>query len=233
MLDVITKADYFAALNDEAVSAFISKSPHDLKRVQDAYIFNLLKNETNRKIIEIGGGNSRVLGALDNSNELWNLDEFDGRDGGPNTVICIDGVKEVVGSLGKGNVSLPSGYFDILFSISVIEHVPSADAIAEFFREGERILKFGGIMCHAIDIYLADEPQEYSSHRIQLYLTLAQQQGLSFLEVPMIDAALSFKCRYASNPDMAMFAWNKFAPQLAELRAESQSVSLKMSLIKR
>src|SRR3546814_1225846 len=43
---------------------------------QDAWTLNRLRETRNARVLEIGGGVSRVLPAMDESNERWNLDEF-------------------------------------------------------------------------------------------------------------------------------------------------------------
>jgi len=232
MLDVISKTEYFSALDDPKVSAFLRSSPHDLKRVQDAYIYSLLKDATDLRILEAGGGDSRLLKGLEKSNQLWNLDEFKGRVGGPANVIEIPGCRTAVGRLGDFSPELPSSHFDVLFSISVLEHLPHAQAITDFFRDGARVLKPGGVMYHAIDLYLKDEPFEYSSKRVQLLRECSEQGGLRFFEPPSIGDDICFRCSYATNPDLGMFGWNKAVPQLTELRLNAQSVSLKMALRK-
>ncbi len=232
MLDVISKEDYFSALDDSTVADFLKASPNDLKRVQDAYIFNLLKDVSGLRVIEVGGGNSRLLRSLSKLNELWNLDEFAGRDGGPGSVVAIEGIKTIVGRLGSNSKDLPENYFDVLFSISVIEHLPTEDSIVRFFRDGARVLKAGGLMHHAIDLYIQDDPFEYSSNRVEMYSKLATQDGLLFVEKPAIDRSIRFRCRYATNPDTGMYGWNKAVPELSALRIASQSVSLKMVLAK-
>lgn len=45
---------------------------------------------------------------------------------------------------------LPNDYFDIVYSVSVIEHLP-ADALDEFFAEISRILKPNGVHIHSYD----------------------------------------------------------------------------------
>lgn len=233
MFDVINKYEYFSAMQDKTVWDFLRTSPHDLKRVQDAYIFNLLKDADGLTILEAGGGNSRLLRSFSRSNEMWNLDEFKGRDGGPANIVEIPGVRTTLGRLGDFSAELPLGHFDVVFSVSVVEHLPTYESISVFFRDGARLLKPGGMMYHAIDMYLQDEPFEYSSQRVRLYLDLAEQDGLRFLESPRIGPDIRFHCSYASNPDLGMFSWNNAVPSLAELRLNAQSVSLKMALRKK
>jgi hypothetical protein len=232
MLSVITKSEYFEAMNEAIIWERLKDSPQDLKRVQDAFIYRSLKDSMQLNIIEIGGGDSRILRHLSLSNECWNLDEFLGRDGGPASIKEITGVKTIPGRLGHFSNNLPNRYFDILFSISVIEHLITADEIQKFFADGARILKQGGMMYHAIDLYVMDEPFDYSANRINLYLSLAQQNGLSFIEPPTVTSDLRFNCNFATNPDLSMFHWNRAAPSLSQLRLNAQSISLKMILRK-
>lgn len=232
MFDVIKKREYFAEMQNSEVFEFLKKSPHDLKRVQDAYIFNLLKDADGLAILEAGGGDSRLLKSFSHSNELWNLDEFKGRDGGPANIVEIPGVRTVVGRLGDFSAELPMDHFDVVFSVSVVEHLPTRESISAFFRDGARLLKPGGMMYHAVDLYLQDDPFEYSSQRVRLYLDLAEQDGLRFLEKPCIGPDIRFRCCYATNPDLGIFGWNNAVPSLTELRLNAQSVSLKMVLRK-
>jgi hypothetical protein len=172
------------------------------------------------------------LKSLSRSNDLWNIDEFEGNDGGPPRVVEIPGIRTITGRLGNFSTEIPSHHFDVLFSVSVVEHLPTADSICTFFSDGARLLKNGGLMYHAIDIYLQDERFEYAAQRVELYLSHAQQTGLKFIEPPEIDSNIRFRCRYATNPDLSMFGWNQVAPSLADLRINAQSVSLKMALRK-
>lgn len=61
-------------------------------------------------------------------------------------------VKFVRGFLGNNNTELPENYFDLVYSISVIEHVPD-DKLKSLFDESVRILKSGCIVSHTYDIY--------------------------------------------------------------------------------
>ena len=61
----------------------------------------------------------------------------------------------VRGLLGSSLPELPDQSFDLVFSISVIEHVPP-EAKNNFYKDMFRILKPGGFIAHSIDI-----PDEY------------------------------------------------------------------------
>nr|AHN97888.1 Glycosyl transferase, family 2 [uncultured bacterium lac146] len=233
MFDCITKKEYWATLDQKSVWSMLKSSPGDLKHIQDAWMWSQLNGCRGSKIIEIGGGNSRVLLALDPSNELWNVDEFTGNAGGPNQVVERPGIRTVVGNLGAFSDSLPSSYFDTLFSISVIEHVPSGKPLDDFFMDACRILKVGGRSYHAIDIYLGDDFIDYASKRIQEYLDAIQKSGQALIEPSAISAQTKFSCRYASNPDLGMYGWNKAVPQLAAMREATQSCSLKLVTVKK
>ena len=59
--------------------------------------------------------------------------------------------------------------FDVVFSISVVEHVGTAEELAAFHEDQLRILKPGGMFIHAIDLYLEDEPSPYWVQRFDAY----------------------------------------------------------------
>lgn len=233
MFDCISKKEYWAILDRKPVWSMLKSSPGDLKHIQDAWMWSQLIGSRGLKIIEIGGGNSRVLSTLEQSNELWNVDEFTGNAGGPSQVVERPRVKTVVGNLGAFSDSIPSNYFDIVFSISVMEHVPSGKALDDFFLDSRRILKTGGRSYHAIDIYLGDDCIAHASRRILEYLSVVEKSGHALLEPAAISALTKFSCRYASNPDLGMYGWNKLVPQLAPTREVTQSCSLKLGIAKK
>ena len=51
--------------------------------------------------------------------------------------------------MGSFSMDLPGGYFDVLSSISVVEHVPLKD-FENFFKDMAGIMKTGGTMYHAL-----------------------------------------------------------------------------------
>ena len=72
MFDIINKTEYFSWLSD----GIADQSKYNLKGIQDAWILSRLGELRDRKIGEIGGGNSRVLEKLKPHNECWNFDKF-------------------------------------------------------------------------------------------------------------------------------------------------------------
>src|SRR3546814_20583165 len=75
---------------------------------------------------------------------------------------------------------LPDDYFDVVFSISVLEHVPAA-AIDGFWKDHARILKPGAVAYHAVDFYLGDKPNDENERRLNSYVSALESRGLEFL----------------------------------------------------
>lgn len=94
--------------------------------------------------------------------EVWAADDFGGasnepfwtRGNSPQEYIAAHPeVKFVLERLGDPeHSSLPAGYFDVVYSLSTLEHVPP-DSIRDVLRHMDLLLKPGGEMLHAIDIY--------------------------------------------------------------------------------
>lgn len=229
MFDVIRKTDYWQALDDQQVFAslggFTLKALDGLKHIQDAWTLHQLIPVRDLRVIEIGGGASRVLPALDPSNERWNLDEFLGDGNGVTAPVELDGCRLLRKKLGDFSPELPNGYFDLAFSISVMEHIP-AEALPAFFADHNRILKPGGMAYHTIDIYTGDECRTELEDRIDLYLDNILASGFVFVEPPALARPAHFRCDMASNSDWGMWRWNKNVPALQDMRRTSQSVSL-------
>lgn len=235
LLDMISKREYWDALDDPLVDARLSQTRReilDLKHVQDAWILSKCARITNNRILEIGGGFGRVLRTLQ-GNERWNLDTV----GGPGRTVSETKRRMpteytvVDAMMGEFSRELPSDYFDLVFSISVIEHVPMP-ANRSFWQDHARVLRAGGRAYHAIDFYIGDEPNDHVEIRLNAYIAGIQENGLSFLETPTIGRPVVFRSRYATNPDLAMRHWNGIVPKLRNVREKQQSVSLGMAVYK-
>ena len=104
-------------------------------------------------MLEIGGGNSRIIEALKHDYEFWNLDKFEGMGGGPLEIKEHEGVRLVRAYVGEHSTLLPDKYFDAVISISVLEHVGDEDETFEnILSDINRVLKPGGLSAHCFDI---------------------------------------------------------------------------------
>lgn len=127
----------------------------DLKRYQDLLAYAFIKENVppGSKIAEVGGGVSRLLKKMSDEYECWNIDKLEGVGNGPKAV-NLPNVRMVRDYVGNFNTELPDNYFDMVFSISVLEHVPQDDE--RFFKrivyDIQRILKSGGLSFHLFDV---------------------------------------------------------------------------------
>lgn len=227
MLDVINKKEYFL-WNDKRIA---DRNNHSLKGIQDAWLISQFGSKSDLKIAEIGGGDSRVLIRLKQKNECWNIDKFEGVGCGPTDIPEMANIKMVKSYMGDFDINIPRNYFDVLFSISVIEHVP-IDKVMLFFQDCYRVLKPGGIMAHAIDAYVRDVPTK-RLEIIELYKQAVETQGFEWDSPPKIDKNLRFKSTFASNSDLTLAGWNRLAPSLRSTREDSQSISIKLLAYKK
>ncbi|MDR3362816.1 MAG: methyltransferase domain-containing protein [Desulfovibrio sp.] len=126
----------------------------DLKAIQDglccAFIDQMITGGS--RILEVGGGNSRILPVFCRDHECWNIDKFEGNGNGPTNLPEVE-YKIVRDYMGNGNAGLPDAYFDLVFSISALEHVPYQEEVyADIMRDIDRVLKPGGFSIHFLDI---------------------------------------------------------------------------------
>lgn len=232
MYHYITKEEYFTVLDNEEIDASTQKNYHfGLKHIQDVCVLNKILYLPQGRVAEIGGGVSRTLPILNEKGwECWNVEPFEGAGNGPRTLCSLPGVQHVNAYLGASSHLLGDACFDMVYSVSVIEHVPDADLTA-FFQDMFRILKPGGQAWHAIDVYLRDEDDPTVKQRAAAVFTAALDAGFKPIQKEEMPGS-RFCCAYATNPDLVMRQWNKSVPALRAKRAISQSVSLILGLNK-
>ena len=129
----------------------------DLKVYQDslAYTFIIDNLPAGARILEIGGGESRIINELKNQYEFWNLDKLEGSGFGPKQLFITEGFNLVEDYIGNFSPDLPDSYFDLIISISTIEHInPDSETIDNVFDDIMRLLKPGGYSLHCIDALL-------------------------------------------------------------------------------
>ncbi|MGB3190760.1 MAG: glycosyltransferase [Limnoraphis sp.] len=153
---------YYANLNPDQC---------DLKAYQDLLIYNLIIEHLppGSKLLEIGGGNSRVIQALKQNYECWNLDKLEGAGNGPTQIEDRLGYRLIKDYIGNFNSELPSQYFDCVFSISTLEHIPEDETEYQKICEDiDRVLKPKGWSFHCFDIVI--KPQEVWTNKFLTYL---------------------------------------------------------------
>jgi hypothetical protein len=232
MFSVITKEEYWNWWD----AGVVTGGKGTLKDIQDAFAHFHLKDIKGSRICEVGGGDSRILSKLSSTNECWNVDKFDGQSGGPAKLVPQPGVRVAKTYLGEFSPELPDEYFDVVFSISVVEHIPF-ESYEKVIQDCVRVLKPGGVMMHAIDVYIPDASDESGTRdflrkRIDLYLkTVAFGRGhLSWLSPPTIDRNVAASARFACNQVDELRNWNKVVPNMRHVRETADSCSLQMIL---
>lgn len=131
----------------------------DLKVYQDLFVYTYIRSNVapGAKILEVGGGNSRVLNALHHLYECWNMDKFEGIGSGPLEMKSTD-FRTVRGYMGEFSPELPVNYFDLVFSISVLEHISTEnDSIENIYNDIDRVLNSSGISMHCVDVVLKND----------------------------------------------------------------------------
>lgn len=221
MFGIITKEQLWEYWDRGLNRKFPQGHGFHLKTIQDLAVFSIIGDSADLEIAEVGGGDSRLLHNLSSRNKCTNIEKFEGADGGPSDEIIIENVRNVHAFLGEHSDQIRPNEFDILYSISVVEHVPS-ETLDSFLSDGLRCLKPGGLFVHAIDLYLEDDPSDYFKARYDTYKSwLNQLDPIGEID----DKPLKFSTAMATNPDTTMYSWGKRAPLHAELRKRAQSVS--------
>jgi SAM-dependent methyltransferase len=158
-----SKRDHFKVFGDLDLELYKEKKNPldcDLKVYQDLLVLAFIKENIPpaSRILEIGGGNSRIINHIKGNYECWNLDKLEGIGHGPPGIIVKD-FRLVKDYIGNFNPALPDAYFDFVFSISVLEHVSqdNNEVFRKILDDIDRVLKPGGGSLHCVDALLHRE----------------------------------------------------------------------------
>lgn len=154
------------------ISDYDIPRPHWTKKYQRAFMLDWLPRYVTptSRVMDVGANiNIDVLSELQAS-ERWVVDPYEGIAGAKQTEVPVLPESITVSRclIGLDSHALPSDYFDVIFSISVIEHIgqeaakydctytpnpPEAQEIPRraFCAECFRLLRPGGVTIHAID----------------------------------------------------------------------------------
>jgi SAM-dependent methyltransferase len=139
----------------------LSNLPYTLKPAGTAHVFEMIEKYRPQTLLEFGHGNGSLITNYKHDLEYWGIDtDVEGN--------CIPYYEIVAyrnkhrecrfidGLFGRDSAELPDAYFDMVCSVSVIEHIPK-DRLLSVTQEMNRILKPGGISVHSYDVWLYDE----------------------------------------------------------------------------
>lgn len=231
MWQFVNKKTFFEAVH----GGHCTEDAQHLKFIQDAW-FHLYFSRCDDlgAVIEIGGGASRTLPRLARKGiDSWNADKFEGVANGPlmdNPAIRVQktqGVKFVHAYIGEFSTEIPDAHFDLAYSISVMEHLDHEQTLA-CFEDAERILKPGGRIFHAVDLFLADTPLERTTVKIASLKQAAAQAGLEPVGEDEIGDTPAFKTSYASPADIYLARKWCFTKPLQKLVEDHALVTLVM-----
>lgn len=138
----------------------------DLKDVQRPWTLKTLIAllPKSSRVLEIGAGEPWVADCLSRmGHEVWVCDPYDGTGNGPlefdrysRECPAINFVKTF---FNENALTVSQGYFDAIYSISVLEHVP-LDGQKEVFKGIEKYLKPTGYSIHSVDHILRGKGAE-------------------------------------------------------------------------
>ena len=94
----------------------LSPNTCDLKVYQDSLVYTFILDNFSpgSRLLEIGGGESRIIESLKNQFEIWNLDKLEGIGFGPTKLWHEDGFHLVRDYIGHFSAEVPDDYFDLV-----------------------------------------------------------------------------------------------------------------------
>lgn len=134
-----------------------------LKEYGTLFVYDQITANGAKRVLEVGCGYDTFFARHMNQIgvEYWNIDKANAHLGiGKNETRFLSvvaereklGARHVDGFLGDAIPELPDAWFDLVFSMSVIEHIDDA-FMPNVTREILRILRPGGFSAHSIDVY--------------------------------------------------------------------------------
>jgi len=180
----------FPYLNYATVEDFCDSADHlpqicyldgDLKNVQRPWALKaiLAKVPPGGKLLEIGGGVPLVACLLNELGyEVTIVDPYEGAGNGPteyqNYRRQFPNVNLVKDLFGVNLQGFEPGYFDCIYSISVLEHIP-LEGIKDVFAGVRKFLRSGGYSIHCLDNVIQGEGGQFHEEVVKLVLQEQKQ----------------------------------------------------------
>jgi SAM-dependent methyltransferase len=198
-----------------------------IKTFNDVWIFDNPALRGAKRVLDVGASISAMPATLQNHKglEAWVIDKYDFSQqqlyidniGGVDRFRELtQGVKVVHAYLGEKH-DLPKAYFDVIYSLSVLEHFPYG-LMATAFREMDAALKPGGYLVHAVDIPIPCGVGESLTRKLTAKTGRAQQLRslpLGGMLVDFISRNADFLTRHAGLTYRAQMAAHKLRGSIA------------------
>jgi glycosyltransferase involved in cell wall biosynthesis/ADP-heptose:LPS heptosyltransferase/predicted O-methyltransferase YrrM/ubiquinone/menaquinone biosynthesis C-methylase UbiE len=187
-----SKKRHFPFLQSAALALYghpVNPATCDLKRYQDLLVFEFIKRHVPKgsRILDVGGGDSRILNHFYRDYECWNIDPLEGAGNGLRQLDPKGRYKLVQDYMGKFNPQLPNDYFDFVFSISALEHAgEDAQTLANIRDDIHRVLKPGGYSFHLFDSVI--RPDQVWIHKLVPTLFSTQRTSNRWVEPSVLTA---------------------------------------------
>jgi len=153
-LSYATVRDYCDSMDHLATLTTINR---DMKDVQRPWVFKAILGTVKRgaRLLEIGAGEPFVADLLSRLGyEVLIVDPYDGSGNGPRAFKAFTAayphIRFIRDYFTDDLQGIDPGSFDGIYSISVLEHIPTSE-IGKVFAATRRFLKTGGYSVHAID----------------------------------------------------------------------------------
>jgi ubiquinone/menaquinone biosynthesis C-methylase UbiE len=161
-----------------------------LKNYQDLLVFSFITQFVpgGSRILDVGGGRSRIIKHFKKKYECWNVDKLEGVGNGPRRIF-MKGFRLVKDYIGNFNPELPEDYFDFVFSISALEHVPEKDPrlFKNILDDLNRVLKPGGFSLHCFDSII--KPDSIWVNKLLIYFFENEQTLNRFIPFEVVHSA--------------------------------------------
>ena len=143
----------------------LPQHPFNIKGFDYAWILNSREWHQGERVLDVGGAYSSFPSYLTNKFgcETWVVDDFGNDEADPfwrrnrspqDHIKLHPETKYVVERVGNPEKSsLPLNYFDVVYSVSTLEHIPSAITQAAW-QHMAALLKPNGELIHAVDVIL-------------------------------------------------------------------------------
>jgi len=144
----------FSGYDEELYGKTIDMDECTPKEYQDLLVFAFIKEHVppGSRILDVGGGDSRILRHFAKTHDCWNIDKMEGVGNGPKQGGKFP-YKLVLDYMGNFNAELPDSSFDFVFSISVLEHTPEdQETFDNIINDINRVLNPGGYSLHLFDV---------------------------------------------------------------------------------